>query len=78
MARDNSELRESAEVKRIDVGGVETVIIQCSECGFEVDRVENDDPKDSTVKKILAKKVSDRPKSTYECPNGHNEGLEVR
>lgn len=78
MAKDNSELREVAEVRRMNVGGVETVIIQCSECGFEVDRVENDDPDDSTVKKILAKKVEDRPKNTYECPNGHNKGLEVR
>jgi len=78
VARDNNELRESASVARKNVGGVTVTVIQCVECEAEVDRVENDDPSDSLVEKIIARKVPDRDKGTYTCPNGHKEGLEVR
>ena len=77
VAKQKSELRENAEVQRIHVGtGVKTRIL-CSECRAEVDIVENDNPNDSLVEKILSKSVPDRDKDTYVCRNGHDEGLEV-
>ncbi len=77
MARDKNELREAASVSRRTVNRIGKVEIVCSECGAQVDIVETDDQNDPLVQDILKKKVKDRDKSTYECPNGHNEGLEI-
>lgn len=77
MANQSSEVRESASVVRRTVGPLPKIRIVCSECGGEVDIVETNDPNEPLVEQILNKSVKNRNKSTYECPNGHNEGLEV-
>lgn len=68
-------MAESAEIKHIVLPKkLEMTYIVCSECGVEVDKVENDD---GLAEKIVAKNVPDRDKKTYECRNGHNKGLEI-
>lgn len=79
MAKESSKMSEKAQVKRIDLPRrLEMTYIDCGECGAEVDGVENDDPNDSLVEKILSKSVSDRDSATYVCRNGHDGELVVR
>lgn len=81
MSNDGLKAVENASVTRRRVSSdVDYTFVLCAEqvdgeeCGRTVDVVENDD---GLAEKIVKKSVKDRPKGTYECPNGHNGKLRV-